>query len=1707
MVRCSHGALGVAGGWLCASRWIPAIATAIFLLALNSAIYTLLKPPAPDLCIEFRDESTYQPVPVDVVVSAEQQSRLRFDSRLLSAFRLYRVVPVSASAADHHDQPEAPASTDAESPKPAGVVLFLHGHHGNKGQANALATVLAAGTGRLSAGGGRGTPTDAQTAVNSDQLSHASTDSVHVFAADFSGGDSDVSSSSSSAFHRGLALAQAHFVNVCVQELLRLYGHHGISTVEIVAHSMGAVAARAATSLASNFVPGSIRTVFALNGPHVAHPYNIDSGFSELFEEMKRSWSDAFDAEASSGKSLGVRLASGDLDASDADHPSGNDAPRDPSQLSDQVHGSMEDVVFVSLSGGGGDYTIRPELTSLSGLLSPQHGFSALLQAVPGAWLQTSHDSIVNCGQFVSVLADSIVSLYFNPSIGKLAQPSDTANPASDTDVSASLAISDPHLRTAHLRSKLTDDMQLSALRKHLTSVHPAADHVRSATSDSSVQSWTSGRHDPANAACVTVPGSSLVGGFSVRSLASSPLSNITLSLNYGDVTSVIGTDHDCVPAGTCVTVPLAPAVAFPDWFARSHLHSSWDVDFTTPPSAASLDGLSQDPHATWNSGVLDYASSARVQLHGWCIAIGRWLRLVTVPAAAPLVDSPSPPAAAAVHERDWQKRRGYDWRQGRWSFGVRRYQHDHSPDLSVGLCSAGAMYLSETRVDADLLLELMKGSAEAEARMQLDVQAATVCLRQAAPNNDDALRQMQRSTLDPQQRSAASRPLALLQVRHAGNADGVKAIGTEGTSVENADAHSWSLALGRALVSGIKINAALSPYSSYTVTMEALGCGANVSGPAFTPAVHFVSSMGTVSGASAGCESHNCESFQLQPAAGPWLYSYPGSTAAPELVSYEFSTHAVPSDPSSSMPQLLVIADPRCEYKVAVEEDSSVALGQWLHHHSNWPISALCALVLLVLSSQTRSDTQRKHQEITSPGSIRRLLVLSLSWLLCFVLGQAFLELASSWAHDPDAHWPWTLVPLIYRLRPPQLLQSRIPGFIDVLLAFAVAFGGMCSVVSMLTACAHTAGLACRACSSCSRVGQSPNASVLQLVSTRSAASLASTPTPFSMQHYQHQRVTGSLQRSSSFAIRRKTSSSSSSSSSSSDVHGMYALAAGVLDDAQTLTLPSKQVLSAENAHALTRALGYPLSPPRQQQQQLVGDSASKPTPSSALASDRRKRKSSSWAEDDIAVIYGMNQQQNPVQLHHHSRVSSVAADAHAGGDGDSVAVNVQERALTTASPPKPRSPSSPPESRARKSFASLLKTSKDVMSFPTRDTGAVLPSVNVAVSVTGALSVSDGAMVCGCVPTLARSRLKDVLAFVLFGELLVSHSPRSLQPTDSTVQGHLDVGVPLSCCAAAAVPARWVLSLAPVTATANWAGWLTSFCQRRWRLLSVSLAPITPLIGRAGRVCSWSWTFLDAMLHTRFGLFALVSGFTLLTWHSPWLTFLACYLVAAARTIVVSLAVADADAAASTSSVRMTHNVLVLSVYATVLAVKAMAIIYSIEAVAASGFWSVHPFHRDAIVALPMVWHLLLLLLLRASRSASSSASAPHNGGKFKDSGVDREHGAGATPRGDSGQRVPFRGSRFGLVLLQAVQSCSATASSAGVTLSRAIAILAWSTFPLCHQELYRIPALVAMLAWAMLAVELRDWLEPGWKLLQKGDREPRQASAVVDHGRGPS
>lgn len=159
-----------------------------------------------------------------------------------------------------------------------------------------------------------------------------------------------------SAFH-GMTLAeQAVFVNEVIAFLRSTYSTANVTSIPILAHSMGGIVARLAGRLPS-YVPRSIETIVTLSTPHAYPPIAYDRGVESVYSIIKP-----------------------------------------PSQASSH---SPDDALIVSIAGGSIDIQVAPEPASLDLLpqWDPRNQLSLFTSAMPALWCSVDHLAIMWCDQ------------------------------------------------------------------------------------------------------------------------------------------------------------------------------------------------------------------------------------------------------------------------------------------------------------------------------------------------------------------------------------------------------------------------------------------------------------------------------------------------------------------------------------------------------------------------------------------------------------------------------------------------------------------------------------------------------------------------------------------------------------------------------------------------------------------------------------------------------------------------------------------------------------------------------------------------------------------------------------------------------------------------------------------------------------------------------------------------------------------------------------------------------------------------------------------------------------------------------------------------------------------------------------------------------------------------------------------------------------
>ncbi|KAE8267539.1 hypothetical protein A4X09_0g4804 [Tilletia walkeri] len=187
-----------------------------------------------------------------------------------------------------------------------------------------------------------------------------------------------------SAFHSQTMLDQATYVNEVIAYLLKLYApisNHNVTSVPILAHSMGGIVARLMLDQ-PNYVAGSVDTIITLSTPHAFPPAPFDRGLESIYSRINKP------AHLYSKQML----------------EAGDDSTKQEAVRRSFPH--FADVLLISIGSGALDTQITSESSSLA-LGSPSlpalwpsaQAISTFTSALPGLWSSVGHVSMAWCDQ------------------------------------------------------------------------------------------------------------------------------------------------------------------------------------------------------------------------------------------------------------------------------------------------------------------------------------------------------------------------------------------------------------------------------------------------------------------------------------------------------------------------------------------------------------------------------------------------------------------------------------------------------------------------------------------------------------------------------------------------------------------------------------------------------------------------------------------------------------------------------------------------------------------------------------------------------------------------------------------------------------------------------------------------------------------------------------------------------------------------------------------------------------------------------------------------------------------------------------------------------------------------------------------------------------------------------------------------------------
>ena len=391
--------------WATFSTFAVGLIASMFVSCLILAMYDFNFGLAPNECIEFPENPLYTEVPMEPEVRVggsntpglfSEKRRLEDPENELFAhenqkyigtddppYRLMHVLPQGQFSLGRqvtdaeiwgrymidrntgnmpHTERSVDTGTDIALP-----VLFVPGHGGSYNQSKASAAQAIVE--RLSA------------AEHSVRLNYFALDFLEV----------------PSGIDASLIYTQARCINRAIRTILSNYRvqHKELdesslpSSVLVLAHSMGGIAARAAPFMRGH-VKGSISSIVTLNSPHQAHPFGAEGGFRDLYLRLNKLWSNPsmWKDESDGGTGLSSNI------------------------FKKGTIGVLSNMVVASITGGSRDHVVRADLSSMRGLAPKGRALHVWTTALPGVWIETDHDAIVWCGQLVAVLSRALMSMH-----------------------------------------------------------------------------------------------------------------------------------------------------------------------------------------------------------------------------------------------------------------------------------------------------------------------------------------------------------------------------------------------------------------------------------------------------------------------------------------------------------------------------------------------------------------------------------------------------------------------------------------------------------------------------------------------------------------------------------------------------------------------------------------------------------------------------------------------------------------------------------------------------------------------------------------------------------------------------------------------------------------------------------------------------------------------------------------------------------------------------------------------------------------------------------------------------------------------------------------------------------------------------------------------------------------------------------------------
>ena len=158
---------------------------------------------------------------------------------------------------------------------------------------------------------------------------------------------------------------QAKYTLLAIKHILQIYKSKNISSIAVVAHSMGGIVARRLVAL--DGYSDQVSAIYTLATPHFEPPLTLKSSMLTFYKDLNLYW-----------------------------------------KINHGVEGKLRNITLVSIAGGTRDLVIDSWLTNPKDTMHGNQSLSVFSTGIPGAWTSSDHEGMIWCDQILTTLSQSI---------------------------------------------------------------------------------------------------------------------------------------------------------------------------------------------------------------------------------------------------------------------------------------------------------------------------------------------------------------------------------------------------------------------------------------------------------------------------------------------------------------------------------------------------------------------------------------------------------------------------------------------------------------------------------------------------------------------------------------------------------------------------------------------------------------------------------------------------------------------------------------------------------------------------------------------------------------------------------------------------------------------------------------------------------------------------------------------------------------------------------------------------------------------------------------------------------------------------------------------------------------------------------------------------------------------------------------------------